>query len=133
MKIFFLNGAAALIFFLLAGCANRSEPEAPIKDFDTNASVLIINDQLAKQLEVIDLKTSLNEKKVLKAVAQIKNISDKPVTLQARALYKNDQGMTLEVSPWEDFAIREKGHNTFHSTSNIEGSSRFLLQLRLKQ
>jgi hypothetical protein len=138
MRTRFTFPLLAALLALLAGCASVPTPTslpAPGEEWIRNALqdtalFLATDDTLGKQIEIGDVNAYTNrETNGFKATCQFRNLTEKPITLQIHALFRDNAGTTLYTTPWQSYVLAPGKYVPFE-ISDESGATRVLVELR---
>ncbi|MDD5261800.1 MAG: hypothetical protein PHD76_08115 [Methylacidiphilales bacterium] len=125
--------AITLLFLLQACCASPPAAEqktAQSQGIPEAASALITEEDLAKSLLIENQTANWDQSGIFLAQSRVVNNSSAPLAVQIRTIFKNQEGMTMEVSPWKQFTLQPKQELAYGAPSINRFSSRFLLEIR---
>jgi hypothetical protein len=120
----------ASTIFLLCQCADSPTPSStaePAPLTEDEATILVSNQNLARQLEVLELK--IKPGTVATAQAVLKNKAGEGLKLRVRTLFKNIAGVTVAVSPWQPLLIGGGDAATYRMTTKEPSARRMLVQI----
>ncbi|MEM1158660.1 MAG: hypothetical protein AAF649_02525 [Verrucomicrobiota bacterium] len=122
----------AALSAVLISCGGGPSVELNDPVFPTEASTALLMDEvLATVIEIQDQSVSRDENGVILAETLIRNKTSAPVSLMVRCLFKDQLGVTKEVSPWKKIEITSQGRQIYVAPSLNRYSERFIVQIRL--
>ena len=118
---------------VLSGCANQSRTNIsnfPGADRYETASVIVVEEDLAKCLLIQELTAGTDPSGIFVAQASIFNVSKVNLTIEARAIFKDLTGKTVEASPWKQLTLTSRQALGYGAPSLRKDASRFLIVIR---
>jgi len=97
------------------------------------STALLMNEALARVIEIQDQSISRDENGVILAETLIKNKTSSPVAIMVRCLFKDQRGVTQEASPWKIIEITSQGRQIYVAPSLNRSSVRFIVQISLPE
>lgn len=117
---------------LLVACGGGPPKDLNDPVFPAEASTALLMDEvLATVIEIQDQSVSRDENGVILAQTLIRNKTGSPVRMVVRCLFKDQLGVTKEVSPWKMVEIEPRGRHIYVAPSLNRYSARFIVQIRL--
>ncbi|MGF1679240.1 MAG: hypothetical protein ACFCUX_08605 [Candidatus Methylacidiphilales bacterium] len=125
-------GACALIMACAGSPSGQpiTTPNMSAVVISEPSTVLLMDDQLAVWLAVEDQEITTTGDGVRLARTVFKNLSDENRLLEARCLFKDSAGKTLEVSPWKAVTLNSKSRTTHVAPTLQRAAVRFIVQIR---
>ena len=118
-----LLATLAALPIALSGCAAISGPGDGI--------VFVGGRKLGKSIEVADLKSTTTETGTRKVWTTIRNKTKVPVALEARAVFRGDQGQPIEPEPgWRQVFVQPNTSIAFDGLSMSRDAQQAFLEIR---
>ncbi|SDU14566.1 hypothetical protein SAMN05444156_2233 [Verrucomicrobium sp. GAS474] len=144
MKAFPLLSLALLVT-LLAGCAGAPPPAPSYEnpgpgwvrnDQDETVLFLITDDSMAKLIDIVN-PTGFNKtaggQKAIKVTCRLGNLTLQPLAIQIRALFKKNDGSTIDSSAWQNALLPPAPAYVPFEASNESGlATKVVIELRRK-
>jgi hypothetical protein len=128
-----IHGAAALLATLLLSCCASTTATTPAQLAALEASengFLILDPGLADEITVLPRPFEAAGKGITVAVIDFRTTERDSMELEARTFFKNEQGITIQVSPWKRFLVKLHPASTYSAPTLTPLPIRCMTQIR---
>ncbi|MDE1171693.1 MAG: hypothetical protein PW734_10895 [Verrucomicrobium sp.] len=127
-----------LIALLLAACSSAPGPamrKGPGEGWtplptDNAASFQALDAALGKKIDIGDFHAYSDGQGSLKVTCQIRNLTERPLTVQVRVRFLGEENAVLYESPWQSVVLPMDKFIPFDAT-NGDGAQRAVVEMRL--
>ncbi len=135
-------GVAVLAGGIGAGCRHRGASDgiegdaaaiaAPDGSYTVSKYVVVNNPQLAKGIQIVDLKTSFTDNNLMRANVTLVSKARRTLTFQYRFAWFDQNGMEidLEANAWKPMTIYGNESRTLQGTAPNSAAKEFRVKLR---
>jgi hypothetical protein len=118
---------------LLTGCetGGGARPPAQATDnYETTAKFAMMGAHVQHSVTCTGLQERKNEDGRLEVAANLRNLENRRLEVQAQCVFKDPQGFELDSTPWETVILTENSQETLHFTAMNNKATDYTVRVR---
>jgi len=111
------------------GCSSPPEEGKTLIPAE-RSTVLLMDPELARQIQIEGQSLERSGSGDLVARTELVNLTESPLTVSVRSLFKDMEGMTRETSDWTNLDLPPQEITVYREFTRSGDLARFLVQIR---